>query len=253
MIFADNADIINLVIDTLVTTQPSTADLNPQRIEIKKSTNSLKFFIEGQTDPVVKIDVVDDVISGDTTAGLTVNDPVTPGKVSEVTLNGIFSNTSEHLFFPPSSGINTNGSVIGLLQKRTTDIFPTGISAGVVGIDQTSDTDGNSQSFGGYFNSVFTGGLFINSRTISADYSATLFDTHLVCSADLTILLPAFDGDTYIGKMYFVFCGSHTVNIDGNGASLSQDNGFVDTYTQGDGGHTIILIWTGVFWAMNTF
>ncbi|MGN6352814.1 MAG: phage tail protein [Parafilimonas sp.] len=250
MIFAEDAEIINLVIDTLVTTKPTDVTPNPQRVEIKKATNSIKFFIDGEENPVVVIDTIADSISGVVSAGIAVRDGT---KSSEVSLNGIFSNASDHAFIPASSGIPNNASVVGLLQKRNTDIIPDGLSAAVVGLDQTDDGDGNSQSYGGYFNSVFAGGLYVSTRTIDADYSLKLTDTHIVSTDTLTIYLPQLTSYS-AGKMYWIFITNGTPTLDGNGNSIATASGLVSSFAaSGHVSNTCLMVWTGSFWTMNFF
>src|SRR5699024_10906901 len=64
--------------------------------------------------------------------------------------NGVFTNAGGIQFLPAALGIPTNASLVGMLFDRNTSNF--GVSAAVAGIDSTSS--GNSESWGGYFNSL---------------------------------------------------------------------------------------------------
>lgn len=252
MIFAEDADIQNLRVDTLVTTNPTTAVPNPQRVEIKKATNSLAFYEEGGADPAVKIDLIEDISTGEVTAGLRAGDDSIN---SQVSLMGVSSNTSNHPFLASPLAVattNTNTSILGVLVKRKTGAVP-GLSAAVSGTDLTTDADGNSQSFGGFFNSLFAGGLSISTKTSVADYTLLMTDSFLVMNANNTAFLPAnVAANYYVGKMFMIFqqvSGGYT--IDGNGKQLMRNGSNVNAININTLNSFVTVIWTGSFWTFN--
>src|SRR5690606_21938985 len=84
-----------------------------------------------------------------------------------VTQNGMMSSGS----FLPDASLPSNqhyGSMIGILKEKFFTAF--GIRAGVIGMDATIRATDN-QSFGGWFNTMFAGGLFLGVIQRTASYT----------------------------------------------------------------------------------
>ncbi|TDQ12157.1 phage tail protein [Pedobacter metabolipauper] len=120
------------------------------RIEISGANNNMIFYNADDVEVFRLDDDIDSDSAGTPLGGIRMKTP--DGQVSYGTGNGFFANGSGLIFIPLITGISSNGSVVGLLQKRNTD--PSGLSAAVVGIDQTDSGDGPSKSYGGYFNTL---------------------------------------------------------------------------------------------------
>lgn len=112
-------------------------------------------FENDDNDEVIRIDdnlekVYDsngDVVSS--MAGIQLSDPVT-GKKLIISASGVFNNKGGVQFLPSTTGRESNGSIVGLLTERNTDV--NGYSAAIVGIDQTST--GNSKSLAAFFSGL---------------------------------------------------------------------------------------------------
>lgn len=111
------------------------------------SANNVMILYDASGNETARID--DDVDSdwvGTPLGGLKALNP-SNGKVTYVTANGVFNNGSGVKFLPGTSGITTNANLVGLLQERNSD--SNGISAAIVGIDQTAY--GNSMGLAAYY------------------------------------------------------------------------------------------------------
>ena len=118
-----------------------------QRVTINGYDNNITFTDIDKNEVLVIDDTIEDSsVSKTPKAGMKIIDPVN-SKVIYVSSNGVFSNNGGMIFLPPSTGINTNANIVGLLNQRNTD--SNGYSAAIAGIDQT--TSGNSKSLAGYF------------------------------------------------------------------------------------------------------
>lgn len=141
LLFAELAYIENLGVRHL-----KTAD-EGQRVTINGYDNNITFTDIDNNEVLVIDDTIEDPsVSKTPKAGMKIIDPVN-SKVIYVSSNGVFSNNGGMIFLPPSTGINTNANIVGLLNQRNTD--SNGYSAAIAGIDQT--TSGNSKSLAGYF------------------------------------------------------------------------------------------------------
>jgi hypothetical protein len=159
---------------------------------------------------------------------------------------GIYSNASRYKFL--TSGLTTNASVTGLLLERNAS--STGISAGVAGIDQT--TSGTSASYGGYFNTLFAGGMHIAIlRTTSTSIWLTRehsFIAHHGTSAS-TIYLPNSTQDRKPGKIYNIMrYNTISLTISGNGAQIFKGGTYVNSFTIPDSNVIVMLLWDGQYW-----
>jgi hypothetical protein len=162
-IIATNAEFVNLFVSNLRTA------VTGRRLEITSQDNRLRFFglIDGtnggastEYEGLVVGDNIDSNQStGQSLAGIRTMNP--NGNVSYLSGNGVLSNASGMGFLSAATGIRTNASAVGLLTSRNTDV--NGISAAVVGVDQTST--GNSKSYAGYFQGdvKVTGNLIVGS------------------------------------------------------------------------------------------
>lgn len=244
MIFAEDAEIINLKVSSLKTA------LTGKRVEILETENSIKLYDSAGALVLSIDDDIDEDSAGIALAGIRVNNPEN-GDAVFLSGNGHFSNGSGIQFLSAVSGINTNASLVGLLRRRNASA--TGISAAVVGIDQTST--GESASFGGYFNSIFAGGLSIQAKTVSDNYTATDKDTLISCynSTSKTITLPANPSP---GKVILVRTNNNVPTvISGNGNQILA-LGLVNSIalagtTYSRHGRLHLLIFDGSYWVYN--
>src|SRR5690606_21412087 len=161
--------------------------------------------------------------------------------------SGIFSNASKYAFLPAYLGVDTNASVVGLLFDRNSD--SEGISAGVVGRDDTST--GNSESYGGWFNSLFAGGLHVAMLRTTA---STLFlnDKHTFIvhygTSPATIYLPG-SSSRKPGKAIFVIRRNViALKINANGTMIARGTSEVTEYEIDDAGNVWSFWWDGQVW-----
>jgi len=121
------------------------------------------------------------------------------GSYSEFGCEGVFSNGSNMKGFEASVGLKANVSAVFLLQKRNSN--SNGISAAVLGMDQTDEANGPSKSYGGYFNSAYIGRVVHNIRTVSASGAILKSDYRIHCygSSSITLSLPTPD-NSMIGQ-----------------------------------------------------
>ena len=115
------------------------------------------------------------------------------GSYSEFGCEGAFSNGSNIRGFAAGVGLIANVSAAYLLQKRNSN--SNGVSAAVLGMDQTDEADGTSKSYGGYFNSAYIGRVVHNIRTVSASGAILKSDYRIHCygSSSITLSLPTPD------------------------------------------------------------
>lgn len=241
MAFVDDAEIINLIVKNLRT------NLTGKRIEIIEAENSLKFY-NTDGDLVLQIDdTLGTDLDGNTLAGVRINNP-SNGRTAYVAGTGIFSNASSLPFISATSGLETNASIAGLLFERNTD--PDGISAGVAGIDAT--TIGNSESYGGFFNSMKALGLYIGVKAVTASEELTRFQTYISCYNDPGAITITLMPSPRLGKVYYIKrINTADVTIDGGAADLVFDSTPVGTFNIPNRGDTIMLVWDGSYWQGN--
>ena len=194
-VIATNAEFVDLVVSNLKTHQTG------RRLEITEADNRLAFFGEyspsgSPTTYYEGLRIADNIdsqpFSGASLAGVRANNPA-GNRTSYLSANGVFSNGGGTQFLSGTSGLSTNGSVVGLLFDRNTDV--NGISSGVFGSDQTST--GNSQSYAGYF----LGRLFSSTLTVSSknNVSGQLDDSTIhTITADCTLPSNPYDGQLCI-------------------------------------------------------
>ena len=105
----------------------------------------------------------------------------------------MFSNGSNIKGFSVTTGVTSNFSGAYLLQRRNSQV--NGISAAVLGMDQTDVTDGPSRSYGGYFNRLYVEGLYKNVRVVTTSQTLLKTDCTIHCYADgdITLTLPTPD------------------------------------------------------------
>lgn len=247
MAFAENAEIINLIVKSLRT------NLTGKRVEIREENNTLEFYDTAGNKVLEINDTVGSDLSGSPLAGMMVENPGNSRR-SYVTATGLFSNASLMPFLTISSGLESNASVVGLLFERNTD--PNGISAGVAGLDATSS--GNSKSYGGYFNTALIGDLLVESLRLNVRVmttSATLASFHAFVScyntSDITVSLPI---DPKVGKTV------HIRRINTSAVTISawspyfmmiSDNNPIATIVIPSKGDKAELVWDGSYWLVN--
>lgn len=263
LFLAEQATIDNLIVTTLSTTADNTQPY------LKAAGSEIDFWSAGTTDEsdkgkaLVRLGnavcemVQDSGGSSVATPGVAVRDvnkeiDGSEEYYSELSAGGIFSNASS--INAIGLGFPANFSITALLQRRNSGIG--GLSAAIYGNDQTSDTDGTSQSYGGWFNSLFAGGLHVAVTRITANYTASLRDTYISCEntgADITVTLPAVTSSTYIGKVYLIFReSSHGVTVNGNGNTLIWSTTSGSSESIGGTGGCLLAVWTGRYWQTNT-
>ncbi|GAB3667677.1 hypothetical protein GCM10028791_43320 [Echinicola sediminis] len=235
-----NAEIQNLIVKNLRTNETG------QRIEILEAENSLKFY-DANGDLVLQID--DDLgndLDGNPISGVKITNPVS-GRISYTSAGGMFSNSGSVPFISAAGGSETNASVAGLLFDRNSD--PAGISAAVAGLDGTSS--GNSNSYGGWFNSIRFGGVHIAVRSETSNYTISKGDGIISCynTSDITVTLPSTPqkGATYLirrNNASGVLIASGSANIIDNGPPLSS----IAVPAQGD---MVRITWDGSYWLYN--
>src|SRR5690606_1959287 len=125
-----------------------------KHIYISEEENNLRFYDESGTLVLVLDDNIDADQAGEPLAGIRVSHG---SQVAYLSGNGVFSNAGGYSFLPAHIGWETNASVVGILPPAGKNSDINGISAGVVGLDNSGA--GNSRSYGGYFNTIFAGGL----------------------------------------------------------------------------------------------
>ncbi|WP_114752286.1 phage tail protein [Pleomorphovibrio marinus] len=244
MIFAENAEIVNLLVSSLRTANTG------KRVEITEQNNSIRFYNE---DGVMVVEINDTLgfdILGNQLAGIAVDNPEN-ARSSFVAASGILSNASLMPFFSIASGLDTNASVVGILNERNSDTD--GISAGVVGLDPT--TTGASRSFGGYFNSALIERLKINSielgiAAVTENHTMTA-ETYVSCynTSGIQVNLPA---NPRLGrKCYVRRTNSSAVTVGGNGEEITDDAQTFSTISIPSAGDMGVFVWDGTYWCYN--
>ena len=101
--------------------------------------------------------------------------------------------------FSVATGVTSNFSAAYLLQKRNSQA--NGVSAAVLGMDQTDETDGASKSYGGYFNSAYIGRVVHNIRNVSESGDILKSDYRIHCynTSAITLTMPTTD-NSMIGQ-----------------------------------------------------
>lgn len=172
------------------------------------------------------------------------------GSYSELGSEGMFSNGSNIMGFAASVGLTANVSAAYLLQKRNSQA--NGISAAVLGIDQTDETYGPSKSYGGYFNSAYIGRVVHNIRNVShsGDILKSDYKIHSYASSAITLTLPIAD-NSMIGQDIFVRklgAGNVTV-IRGGSQSIWLSSAITSTVV--DYNALTLFTWDGNYWVVN--
>jgi hypothetical protein len=251
-IFANDGVIENLRVSSLKTANTG------KRLEILADDggdpatplHNLKFY-DGDGNLALTLDTAVDTGSSSTaSAGLKIEKHGSSRKAL-MTQNGIMSSGS----FLTDSDLPTNqhyGSVLGILKEKFFSAF--GIRAGVIGMDATSHSTGNP-SYGGWFNTLWAGGLNIGVKSITANYTATVDDTLISCynTSAIAINLPATPRP---GKVILVRTNfNHPTQINGNGNTIWVKGGVssiaVASTPYSRHGRNHLLIWDGTYWLYN--
>lgn len=238
--FAENAEIINLIAKNLKTSATG------QRMEILEGENKLKFYNAAGNLVLTIDDSIDADQAGQALAGIRAEHGL---QVSYLSGNGLFSNAGGYSFLPAHLGWETNASVVGILAAAGKNTDTNGISAGVVGIDNSEA--GNSKSYGGYFNTTFVGGLNVQAVRISANYSMNKADTLVSCynTEAITIDLPA---DPYPGRMVMIRKNNdQQVTVSGNGKSILNDTTPMASTDILGHSYLAVLLYDGQYWLLN--
>lgn len=248
-ILAEDGYIANLKVKSLKT------GITGKRLEIlafadEEETipvHNLKFYDADGNLAVTLDTAVDSDQAGNPAAGIRVQN-ADNDRTAMLTANGVFGNSGGMRFIPGSSGIESNASVVGLLFDRNED--PDGISAAVVGIDAT--TEGDSESYGGYFNSIRTGELHTGTIQITGNYTVAAGITDVFCynaSGTITVTLPANpkNGRT----IYVKRINDGGVTVSGNGNNIVANGGPQASRDVNPRGLTLMLKWDGTYWQSN--
>lgn len=169
------------------------------------------------------------------------------GSYSELGSEGMFSNGSNIMGFSVTTGVTSNFSAAYLLQKRNSK--SNGISAAVLGMDQTDETDGQSKSYGGYFNSAYIGRVVHNIRTVSASGAILKSDYRIHCynTSTITLTMPTPDNSMVGQTIKFRKLGAQTVYITTSTSYKFWHISELTTLTLGkDDGFSVT--WDGAYW-----
>ncbi len=178
------------------------------------------------------------------------------GKCSELGSEGIFSNGS-NVQGLPFLGTYDNFTLAALLQKRNADSY--GISAAVLGVDETQDSDAinASKSYGGFFNRLFIESEIDNVLSTSDSGELTLNKTsnHTICyygSDDKVIDLPAVNYRDVGLKFFIRKCGRGNIWIHAyNGVSMVDSDNGVKTDNKIQNAQLSVFIYDGNYWICN--
>lgn len=252
MVFAEDADIQNLIVDTLKTSPDG------KRIEITHDNNNQVFYDDSDNEVLRIDDNLDTGNDGTPLGGVRVmGQDIIGGNRDSVymTGNGLFSNASGIGF----TGDGQNGSIVGLLRRGNNIIG--GKAGAVVGIDQSVDP-GTSQNFGGIFNTLnaytyaLLSGLLLNPKQLTADHAVTDDDCFLSCAnaatglGFITITLPDPPSP---GKVLLIWRrGAGGVSIDAGSIELASSGGTDTNYTM-PAARMALLIYDGSYWHLTVF
>ena len=150
--------------------------------------------------------------------GIGLRDTAGDSSYTEVSSEGIFTNGSGIEWISAIAGILSNAGLASLLTVRNAD--SDGISAAIVGVDQT--TSGNSKSYAGYFDgdvkiTKTLKGLKVPVTPIATTQTLTEDDCSIIAYSGATIYLPASPLE---GQTYFIHRVSGTFNLMGNGNNI---------------------------------
>ena len=138
------------------------------------------------------------------------------GSFSELSSDGLFSNGGGILAYDPATGIDSNGCLVGYLLNRIQNY--NGISAAVFGIDGTTDSNGTSKSYGGYFTRLMAHGFLENYHAVTgstSNYTVTKNDCVIqsFSTLDVTLYLPVPSSNgADIGLLFKIMrCSGHNI------------------------------------------
>lgn len=240
----------------------STSDAG-QRIVIDGSTNTLIFYDQFGHE-VFRLDGnIDMTQAGNALGGAKATNP-NNGNVTFNTGNGLFSNAGGMQFLSATSGLTTNASIVGLLFNRNSG-GQNGISAAVVGLDETTDPTDGSQAWGGYFNSLkvtgkidlgqaaaMIGGQSVGVKTTTVNYtledSVTLVTCYNIATTDGAIAI-TFPATPSVGRMVIVKrVNSGGVQVMGNGNTFRGYTQNFTNYSLANAGSISQFVWDGSYW-----
>lgn len=179
-------------------------------------------------------------------------------KVSEMSKDGIFSNSPEQQIFPYSLGINHGVSIAGLGYGNMPkdEILGKSFIAGVAGLSSNSNSN-PAPSYGGYFEKLNALGLYLEVKRITADYNMLSTDVHISCyntvASPIIVTLPT---SPYKGQIVFITqmnanaivisSGDNEIFYTGNTSGTSSVLTDAPNRTS-----TFRLIWDEQFWLLN--
>ena len=169
--------------------------------------------------------------------------------VARVSTDGLFANRANENPLPPSLGISSAASVVGLgWGDISLTSNPNGFLCGVYGA-AINNSSTPAPSFGGYFNKLKANGLYGSVRSVSATTNLDSSDTIITCynTSNITLYLPT---SPYIGHMlFFKLMNAVQVTLDG-GANSIFTNVVTATYANSTKGQGITLFWDGSYWIL---
>ena len=241
----EGASIKDLIVRNLKTREEG------RRLEILEKYNNMILY-DQQGKEVIRVDDDIDISSrGTLLGGVKATNPDN-GRVSYMSGNGVFSNSSNTRFFAASTGISSNASVVGILTR-----ILSGISAATVGINGT----GNANGLGGYFYGglkIEGGGqglsigtsVHVNIRKITNSTSLSETDHVISCynTKNITVWLPA---NPRMGRRIEIRRNnSSNVVVHGNGKKILAENLLNQKNAGESKGDRAVLVYDG-YWLYN--
>lgn len=250
--FAEKATINNLVVQVLETTLTDENENPVTHIVIDGSKPNPFVMYDSSGNQVMTMNVLAPGTGSAGGAGLRVNSGGSSSVgVSELTTKGVFTNAGGQSFKPVPPGPTTNAGVASLLFDRNTE--SNGISAAIAGMDMTTDSDGPSASYGGYFNTGYIGAPHFGAlRITTSGGSIQLSDSNTfisVTASGNTIYLPE---NPKPGRYVVIkeIGNIAALSINGNGKQIQADSSGVISSMSLDGvGAKMATLWfDGVYW-----
>ena len=171
--------------------------------------------------------------------------------VAQISVDGIIANSGKTQVLPLTSGIEFKASLAGLgFGNVEKDTIGNATLCGVYGDANNSNSD-PSPTFGGYFQKLKANGLFLSVKSITSNYTVTMYDSIISCynTSNISVTLPSLP---YIGQIIRIRRNQiYDVNvIAGDGRQLlladSQSASII-----GAKGDCVQVMWDGSYWLWN--
>lgn len=270
--FAEKATINNLLVQVLETVLQARSDPNNPSsplidvthivIDGNNPNNQPFLMYDKDGNQVMVMTVLPEVKYGDTVVtpsrtGIRMNEGgnMTSG-VAEISTAGFYTNAGSQAIFGIPPGPQSNAGVVSQLQKRLTtdspELFGYAISAAIAGIDSTTDSDGNSRSYGGYFNTGFIGATHFGAKRITSSGSYYLGNSDTFVSVSGSGAIIYLPENPKPGRYIMIKEVGNIINlsINGNGKLIFADTGSAISSMALDGvGAKMATLWfDGVYW-----